>query len=137
MFHELGRLFSSIVFRPLINHKRIVVVSDCVENSGGLIQDLLDIWDYVDLANIAFEETKALGLIEDCLCRVIREVDICIRYPFADSFFIGSFDVEVAEDLTRLNNGHQGFLSLLRQVRILVVTPVNELLLDLIVCQIF
>ena len=136
MLHELGRLFSSVVFRPLINHKRTIVVSDCVENSGWLIQDLLDSWDHVDLANIAFEEAKALSFVEDRLCRVIREVDICILNPFADLFFIGSFLVEVTEDLTRLNYGHQGFLSLLRQVRILVVTPINELLLDLIVCQI-
>ena len=121
---------------PLVNHECVVVVVDGAEDRGWLIQDLLNILNHVHFALVAFKESETLRLIKDGLSGVLRQIDLGIADPFANFVLISRLDVEVAEDLTSLNNGHETLLRLLRQNCILIVAPVDELLLQLGISQV-
>lgn len=120
----------------LVNHECVVVIVDGTEDRGWLIQDLLNILNHIDFALVAFKESKTLRLVKDGLSGVLWQIDLSIADPFANFLLISRLNVEVAEDLSGLNDGHETLLRLLRQNCILVVAPVNELLLQLGISQV-
>lgn len=131
---EIVLFVCSVMFGPLVDHECAVVIIYSAQYRCWLLQNFFNLGDHFSKPILAPEEPLTLCLIKHSLRVVFRQIDICFRNPLANLFAIWALDIEIAEYLSGLHDGHQMLLGLLRQVCTLVVATINKLLLQLCIC---
>ena len=66
---------------------------------------------------------------------MLRQINFGVADPLADLLLVTDLLIQVAQDLASLHNRHQTVLSLLRQINVLIIAAIHELLLDLRIGQ--